>query len=180
MQIFNFIYILRFIMRVLLKKQFEDDLSCKVLTFSTLVLAGILSFILQQYVIDSFVIDFLNEEVKQNKENVIIFSWFVAAIPSTLISFVLCICYIFFIDNLRENVAYKVEKIREGNKLYTVKYFERFKKYYYNGKLHREKGVSISFYHFGKGLYDSYYLNGVEIKKEEFLIKLQQNRISEF
>ena len=77
----------------------------------------------------------------------------------------------YFLDILRERIPYKKEKIIEDEKEYEVHYYPAFnlKKYYYNGKPHREKeaahvAISEDYYFLDK----KFYLFGHEVKEENF------------
>tara|TARA_Y100001960_G_C14784285_1_gene890594 strand:+ start:17862 stop:18371 length:510 start_codon:yes stop_codon:yes gene_type:complete len=85
-----------------------------------------------------------------------------------------------FLETLREKIPYKKEKIIEAGKEYEVHYYPVFnlKKYYHNGKLHREKeaayvAISENCEFSGK----KFYLFGNEVKKEDFEKTLLKNKV---
>lgn len=102
-----------------------------------------------------------------------VFSWinfFFIQFPIFLILFLILYGIVsYFLDILRERIPYKKENIIEDEKEYEVHYYQAFnlKKYYYNGKLHREKdaaqvAISEDYYFSDK----KFYLFDHEVKEE--------------
>ena len=81
------------------------------------------------------------------------------------------------------NIANRTEKIEENGKIYTVKYFDIHSvvKYYYQGKLHREKGLPAVFTSIeGKKYNPEFFLFGNKIEKNDAEKLLTQEKLSLF
>jgi hypothetical protein len=118
------------------------------------------------------------------------FDFFIQGVFCLLIPFI-CFCvamgFILFmlwlVCYLRYNIPYEKEIVYEKEKKYEVHFFPilYLKKYYHNGKIHREEGAAI-IYCFEHQLSnkDKYYLNNIEIPKEKFESQKIKNKVSVF
>tara|TARA_Y100001960_G_scaffold316435_1_gene383391 strand:- start:35074 stop:35583 length:510 start_codon:yes stop_codon:yes gene_type:complete len=112
-----------------------------------------------------------------------------------LVVFTFCGCLLIknFVDKYRTKKPYKVYTIKENNKEIEVREYPilRMKEYYYNGKLHRENGLSVVFdsnyltceKHGSKPIYlkngtmGFFFLNGNNYNYQEFRENLPKVRI---
>lgn len=132
-------------------------------------------FILPSTII-SFALSLFNELNSARFIEGYVFSWInlfkaFIQVPFFLILFLIVYSiFSYFLNKLREKIPYKKEKIIEDGKEYEVHYYPVFnlKKYYHNGKLHREKDtayIAILEEYFSD---KKFYLFGNEVKEENF------------
>lgn len=136
----------------------------------------IILFILPSTII-SFALFLFNEANSARFIENHVFSWisiFKAFIQVPIFFILFLILYniiSYFLNKLREKIPYKKEKIIEDGKEYEVHYYPVFnlKKYYHNGKLHREKDAAYIAISEEEDFSDrKFYLFGNEVKEENF------------
>lgn len=104
-----------------------------------------------------------------------------------------CVLIKDFVDKYRMKKPYNVYTIKENNKEIEVREYPilRMKEYYYNGKLHRENGLSVVFDSnyltcekhgtkpicFRNGIRGFFFLNGKNYNRDEFIKNLPKVRI---
>jgi hypothetical protein len=98
--------------------------------------------------------------------------------------FISCLIIItsFLVEIARKKIPYQKKIIYELGKKYEVHCFPIFnlEKYYYKGKLHREKDSAIVILNNINSSRNKYYLKGKIIEKEDFELSKLKNKVEQF
>ena len=162
-------------MKFLLKRRIGISSSIEAIVMLAAVFGSFSSLIFDE-VYNSFIISYF-PNYPENGDSLLILSSF------SVICLFLILISLYLIEIYRTYVPYIQEDFIENGKTYTCKYYptKNIRKYYYEGKLHRENDAALIYYNkkLNKNI-GIWYINGEQIEESQVKIKIQQHKIDAF